>query len=166
MPLSIRQRFRVALVVGVASVGLGGWLLASRYHDFDYQLQGKCDYRPCVTSADLPTVVLLVGLLPDRHRSHRFDSATVTPGAVANPPRKGEEKRHSARGGRKGPSRKGKGKKWLSRKGEGIRATRAFGGATRTAPPGRSDRGCARLILAAVASNLVIDNFGGQNNGV
>jgi len=53
----------VALVVGVASVGLGGWLLASRYHDFDYQLQGKCDYRPCVTSADLPTVVLLVGLL-------------------------------------------------------------------------------------------------------
>ena len=31
MPLSIRQRFRVTLVVGVASVGLGGWLLASRY---------------------------------------------------------------------------------------------------------------------------------------
>jgi hypothetical protein len=53
----------VILAVGATSVGLGGWLLASRYHDFDYQLQGKCDFRPCVTSADLPTVALLVGLL-------------------------------------------------------------------------------------------------------
>ena len=63
MRLSIGRNLRVILVAGVASVGLGGWLLAGRYHDFDYELQGKCDFRPGVTSADLPTVVLLVGLL-------------------------------------------------------------------------------------------------------
>jgi hypothetical protein len=50
------------LIVGAASIVVG-WLLASRYHDLDYQLQGKCDWRPCVTAADLPTLIALIGLL-------------------------------------------------------------------------------------------------------
>jgi hypothetical protein len=57
------QRLLVPLIVGVASVVVGGWLLASRYHALDYQLQGKCDFVPCVTAADLPTLLALTGLL-------------------------------------------------------------------------------------------------------
>jgi hypothetical protein len=59
----MRRGVLVPLVVGVASVVVAGLLLAGQYHVLDAQLQGKCDYRPCVTAKDLPTLFVLTGLL-------------------------------------------------------------------------------------------------------
>ncbi len=60
---SVQRNLPIPLFVGGASIVVGGWLLGSRYHDWVYQLQGKCDWRPCITAADWPTLIALIGLL-------------------------------------------------------------------------------------------------------
>lgn len=59
----MRRFSLISLAVGVACLAVAGVLFAGRFYDIIYQLQGKCDYRPCLTPADSPMLVVLI-LLP------------------------------------------------------------------------------------------------------
>jgi hypothetical protein len=59
----MRRFSLISLAAGVSCLAIASVLLAGRFYDIIDQLQGKCDFRPCLTPADSPMLVVLV-LLP------------------------------------------------------------------------------------------------------
>jgi hypothetical protein len=56
----MRRSSLISLAVGIACLAVASVLLSARFYDIIDQLQGKCDYRPCLTPPDSPMLVVLV----------------------------------------------------------------------------------------------------------